>query len=389
MSPWRPNEKSVTPEVAEAVAGVIDPRLLESVGEMGLVKSLLRRKGVLEAVLSVPLPEYTDSEELTRRVRSVLGPESVVRLVAMGDDERGALAARLYSLRSSGSPSSLPATGHEGGGPAGAAARPNTFSDRSSKTRVLAISSGKGGVGKSTVTVNLAIALRRANKSVALLDADVYGFSIPKMLGITDAPFVLGELLIPPVSHGIRCISMGFFVDEDQAVVWRGPMLHKALEQFLVDVYWGQPDFLLVDLPPGTGDVALSIAQFLPRAELYVVTTPQPAAERVAQRSAIMARQLRLPLRGVIENLSYFVGDDNKRYALFGTGGGAKLAGALGVPLLGEIPLVLAVREGGDEGTPVADSAPESEVVASFDALAEKIISTGPARVYRSELAVR
>jgi ATP-binding protein involved in chromosome partitioning len=166
-------------------------------------------------------------------------------------------------------------------------------------------------------------------------------------------------------------------------------MLHKALEQFLVDVYWGQPDFLLVDLPPGTGDVALSIAQFLPRAELYVVTTPQPAAERVAQRSAIMARQLRLPLRGVIENLSYFVGDDNKRYALFGTGGGAKLAGVLGVPLLGEIPLVLAVREGGDEGTPVADSAPESEVVASFDALAEKIISTGPARVYRSELAVR
>lgn len=182
---------------------------------------------------------------------------------------------------------------------------------------------------------------------------------------------------------------MGFFVPEDQAVIWRGPMLHKALEQFLVDVHWGAPEFLLVDLPPGTGDVSLSISQFLPRAELIVVTTPQAAAGRVAQRAAVMARQLRLPVRGVVENMSVFVADDGSRYELFGSGGGRQLADDLGVGLLAQIPLEVALRRGGDIGVPIVVAEPDGPVAAEFRALAEKVVDLGPARVYRSELSVR
>ncbi len=224
---------------------------------------------------------------------------------------------------------------------------------------------------------------------MAILDADVYGFSIPSMLGIDRPPTLVGDLLVPPVAYGVRCISMGFFVDEDQAVMWRGPMLHKALEQFLVDVHWGKPDLLLLDLPPGTGDVSMSIAQFLPRAEVLVVTTPQAAAERVAQRAAVMARQLRLPVRGVVENQSWFTGDDGKRYELFGHGGGALLAESLGVALLAQIPFLPSLREGGDAGVPISASDPGSEAGQAFAALAERVVALGPGRVYRSELSVR
>ena len=209
--------------------------------------------------------------------------------------------------------------GHESG-------RANAFMDPSSSTRVIGVSSGKGGVGKSSVTVNLAISLAKAGYDVGILDADVYGFSIPAMLGIDADPAVRDEKMLPPVAYGVRCMSIGFFIDDDQPVMWRGPMLHKALEQFLVDVDWGDPDFLLVDMPPGTGDVALSMAQYLPASEVYVVTTPQPAARRVAQRTAYMAKKINLPLRGVIENMSWFTGDDGKRYELFGSGGGRQLA---------------------------------------------------------------
>ena len=184
------------------------------------------------------------------------------------------------------------------------------------------MSSGKGGVGKSTVTVNLAVALARAGHSVGLLDADVYGFSVPKMLGTDHDPIILGDVVIPTSKHGVKCLSMGFFVPDDQPVIWRGPMLHKAIEQFLSDAYWGQPDFVLVDMPPGTGDVALTLAQVMPKAEIIVVTTPQPAAQRVAQRSAFAARRLKLSVRGVVENMSWFTGDDGTRYELFGAGGG-------------------------------------------------------------------
>jgi ATP-binding protein involved in chromosome partitioning len=238
------------------------------------------------------------------------------------------------------------------------------------------------------VTVNLAVALARQGASVAILDADVYGFSVPSMLGVDRPPTLLGDLLIPPVAHGVRCISMGFFVDEDKAVMWRGPMLHKALEQFLVDVHWGDPDFLVLDLPPGTGDVAMSIAQFVPRAEVLVVTTPQEAAERVAQRAAVLARQLRLPVRGVVENQSWFTGDDAKRYELWGHGGGEQLAKSLGVALLAQIPFLPALRQAGDVGVPVAAFDPDGEAGQAFASLAERVVALGPGRVYRSELSI-
>jgi ATP-binding protein involved in chromosome partitioning len=258
-----------------------------------------------------------------------------------------------------------------------------------SRTRVIAVSSGKGGVGKSSVTVNVAVALAARGYDVGVLDADVYGFSVPKMLGVDRDPTAIDSLMVPPVVHGVRCLSMGFFVSDDQPVIWRGPMLHKALEQFLVDAYWGEPDFLLVDMPPGTGDVALSLGQYLPKTEMIVVTTPQPAAQRVAQRSAFAARKLKLSVRGVIENLSWFRGDDGKRYELFGAGGGQVLADLLEVPLLGQVPLVPAVREGGDVGVPVRIADPAGEAAEAFDRLAARIEMLGPARIYRPELTVR
>ena len=272
---------------------------------------------------------------------------------------------------------------------AGPAGRINPFMTPGSRTRVLAISSGKGGVGKSSVTVNLAAVLARAGHRVGILDADVYGYSVPRMLGLTEPPAMENEQIVPPVAFGIACVSIGFFVGEDQPVMWRGPMLHKALEQFLVDVAWGEPDYLVVDMPPGTGDVALSMAQYLPRAEFIVVTTPQAAAQRVAQKTAFMARKLKLPLRGVIENMSWFTGDDGTRYELFGAGGGKSLADSLGVPLLGQVPLVPAVRQGGDEGTPVTVSDPGGEASLAFAGLAERVVEMGPARIYRSELKIR
>jgi len=272
--------------------------------------------------------------------------------------------------------------------PAGPAGRVNQFMTPGTRTRVLGISSGKGGVGKSSVTVNLAVTLTARGHKVGILDADVYGYSIPRMLGLTEAPEIEAEQIIPPEAFGVSVVSIGFFVGEDQPVMWRGPMLHKALEQFLVDVAWGEPDFLLVDMPPGTGDVALSMAQFLPRCEFFVVTTPQAAAQRVAQKTAFMARKLKLPLRGVIENMSWFTGDDAKRYELFGSGGGQSLADDLNVPLLGQIPLVPSVREGGDSGVPVTVSDPDGEAACAFAAVAERIEQMGPARIYRSELKV-
>jgi ATP-binding protein involved in chromosome partitioning len=391
-------EGSGSDSLAAAVAAVEDPRLFHSLGELGLLRTLNSTRRDTAITVAVPHLGHSGREELAARIAVAVtragAPPADVHFVEMTEDEESELAARLQELGWRGNPSTgaLPGPGHRPGGRHGSdgpAPRPNPFADKSAATRVLAIASGKGGVGKSSVTVNLAVALARAGHSVGLLDADVYGFSVPSMLGVTEAPSMLGQLLVPPVVFGVRCISMGFFVEEDKAVIWRGPMLHKALEQFLVDVHWGAPDFLLVDMPPGTGDVSLSIAQFVPGAELYVVTTPQPAAGRVAQRAAVMARQLRLPLRGVIENMSFFTGDDGHRYELFGSGGGQELADGLGVGLLAQIPFVPALREGGDTGLPIVVSEPDGDASAVFIALAEKIAGLGPARVYRSELSVR
>jgi ATP-binding protein involved in chromosome partitioning len=382
--------------LAAAVAAVEDPRLFHTIGQLGMLRILRPKRRSTEILLAVPL-SHPAQRELVERVEQAVAAAGAapaeVQLVAMTDAEELELQARLQELgagRSSANAEPGPGAGPDGRhGAQGPAPRANPFADKSSTTRVIAIGSGKGGVGKSTVTVNLAVALARQGHSVGLLDADVYGFSVPSMLGVEGVPTAVGNLLLPPVAYGVRVISMGFFVPEDQAVIWRGPMLHKALEQFLVDVHWGTPEYLLIDLPPGTGDVALSIAQFVPRAELFVVTTPQPAAERVAQRAAVLARQLRLPLRGVIENMSWFTGDDGTRYELFGSGGGEQLASSLGVGLLAKIPFVPALRQGGDDGHPIAAEEPESEVGQSFHVLAERIVTLGPSRVYRSELSIR
>jgi ATP-binding protein involved in chromosome partitioning len=297
----------------------------------------------------------------------------------MTDEERTELRQRLHGDPAS-TAGSQPSHGHAEG-------RAIPFADPSSRTRVLLVASGKGGVGKSSVTTNLAVALARRGSSVAIVDADVWGFSIPRMLGIDRAPTVIDEMLIPPEAHGVRCISMGFFAREDQPVIWRGPMLHKALEQFLTDVYWDEPDFLVVDLPPGTGDISLSLAQFLPRAEVYVVTTPQPAAQRVAQRAAFMAHKVNLEVKGVIENMSWFTGDDGKRYELFGEGGGAELAERLEVPLLAQVPLVPALRAGADSGHPIVAEQPDSEAGRIFAEIAERIaVELAPTRRYNPAL---
>ncbi len=379
----------------------VDPRLFHPIGRLGMVRSVEERRRSTSIVLAVPSGGHPDEQALitavTEAVERAGGAPAEIELVPMTSADELDLQARLHELGRRGAPQGSPfaqetgpgATPEGRHGAEGPAPRHNPFAEKGSPTRVLAIGSGKGGVGKSSVTVNLAISLARLGHSVALLDADVYGFSVPSMLGIDEPPSLLGDLLLPPVRYGVRCISMGFFVPEDQAVIWRGPMLHKALEQFLVDVHWGSPEYLLIDLPPGTGDVSLSIAQFVPSAELFVVTTPQPAAERVAQRAAVLARQLRLPLRGVIENMSWFTGEDGRRYELFGSGGGETLAKSLGVALLAQLPFVTALREGGDVGQPIAAVDPDSELGGLFAALARKVVELGPSRVYRSELSVR
>jgi ATP-binding protein involved in chromosome partitioning len=324
--------------------------------------------------------------EITRRVDTAVSALDGVEVVdldftVMTDDERAALRTRLH-----GDPAATAGT-HQAHGHA--EGREIPFADPGSKTRVLLVASGKGGVGKSSVTANLSVALAGRGRDVAVVDADVWGFSIPRMLGVQHAPVVIDQMLVPPEAHGVRCISMGFFAQEDQPVIWRGPMLHKALEQFLTDVFWDEPEFLVVDLPPGTGDISISLAQFLPRAEVLVVTTPQPAAQRVAQRAAFMAQKVNLEIKGVIENMSWFTGDDGKRYELFGAGGGEELATRLGVPLIGQVPLVPALRAGADSGSPIVASDPDGEAGRVFARIAETIdVELAPRRVYRSELRI-
>jgi ATP-binding protein involved in chromosome partitioning len=347
--------------------------------------------------IALPVAHYPQVDELVARVRRAAGvlpgvDEVAVEQTVMEEEDRARLRMLLRGEPVDGEAAEggHDHAGHDHGAPLGhEEGRPNRFMLPRSKTRVIGVSSGKGGVGKSSVTVNLAVALARAGYDVGILDADVYGFSVPKMLGVTEDPLIIGDLVVPATANGVRCLSMGFFVPDDTPVIWRGPMLHKALEQFLVDAYWGEPDFLLVDMPPGTGDVTLSLGQYLTKTEVFVVTTPQPAAQRVAQRSAYAARKLKLSVRGVIENMSWFTGDDGTRYELFGSGGGAQLSRELGVPLLAQVPLVPAVREGGDVGIPVAVADPDGEAAAVFAALATTIAEMGPARVYRKELTVR
>jgi len=255
---------------------------------------------------------------------------------------------------------------------------PAQFDSADSPTQVIAVGSGKGGVGKSTTTVNLAASLAKLGHSVGLLDADVWGFSVPRMLGIHAQPTVIDDVVIPPEVFGIKVVSIGLFTDENNPVMWRGPMLHKALQQFLTDVHWDDPDYLLVDLPPGTGDIAMSIAQFLPGAGMVIVTTPQAAAEKVAARAGFMAEKTGLKVAGVVENMAYFRGDDGKVYHIFGEGGGELLANRLGVPLLGSIPIDPKLREFADSGAPIVLQAPDSEVAEALDTTAKELANIMP-----------
>jgi ATP-binding protein involved in chromosome partitioning len=385
-----------TPSVTEAAVlaalrAVHEPDTDLGIVDLDMVGPVAIKRGEVRIPLAVLVADPGRREELTHRVVEAVGAldgvTSVdVELSSMSDEARAALRQKLEHGRSNGSSEGRPAPaamGHAEG-------RPIPFSTAGSRTRVIGIASGKGGVGKSTVTVNLAVTLAALGHRVGLLDADVYGYSIPKMLGITTEPVQIDDMVIPPQGHGVRCMSVGFLVDSDETpVMWRGPMLHKILEEFLTRIYWDEPDYLIFDMPPGTGDVALSMHNYLPQAEMIVVTTPQPAAQRVAQRSASMAVKVNTPLLGVIENMSWFTGDDGRRYELFGSGGGQELATRLGIPLIGQIPLVPALREGGDTGVPISVADPGSEAAQAFAAIAGWLTSKGPKRRFRPELTVR
>ncbi|MED5446282.1 MAG: Mrp/NBP35 family ATP-binding protein [Actinomycetota bacterium] len=375
-----------TEEIIEALKPVQDPELNRSIVELGMVKNVVidGEQVTVEVLLTIagcPLKAKIENDISD----ALLGINSISKVLVnfgvMNDEERAKVREIVHGDPAS-TAGSQPAHGHAEG-------RVIPFADPSCKTRVLLIASGKGGVGKSSVSANLAISLANRGKSVGIVDADVWGFSIPRMLGIDKPPTVIDDLLIPPCVHGVKAISMGFFAREDQPVIWRGPMLHKALEQFLTDVFWDDLDYLLIDLPPGTGDIALSLAQFLPRSELYVVTTPQPAAQKVAQRAAYMAKNVNLEVKGVIENMSWFTGDDNKRYYIFGHGGGEDLANRLEVPLLGQIPLGQELREGSDSGKPLAATNPDSEAGKVFAEIVETIdVELAPTRRYNQELKI-
>ena len=357
-------------QIIDALRPVEDPELRRSIVDLGMVRDVrIGDDGVVGVLIALTVAGCPLRNEIQNRVGGAVTQVAGVTgftldFTVMTDQEREELRAKL-----GGGHSHAPAQG--GHGHAEGKAVP--FNEPGNKTRPLLISSGKGGVGKSSVTVNLAVALASQGYSVGIVDADIYGYSVPRMLGTDRDPVVIDDMLIPPENHGVRCISIGYFVPEGQAIIWRGPMLHKALEQFLADVFWDDPDFLLIDMPPGTGDIALSLSQYLPRAEVYVVTTPQPAAQKVAALSAAMAAKVNLPVKGIIENMSWFTGDDGKRYEIFGSGGGQLLADDLGVPLLGSLPLVPELREGGDNGNPITVADPESEVAKAFQAIAHRI----------------
>ncbi len=365
---------SVDVEALRAAIGKVeDPEIHRSLADLNMLRELdVDAAGHVRVLVALTIPGCPLKDKLntdvTAAAMSVAGVTGVtVDFTHMTDEERAQLVADVR----------------------GAPARQITIGGSGSRTRVIAVSSGKGGVGKSSVTANLGVSLARLGRTVGIIDADVWGFSIPKMLGVDRSPTVIDETLLPPEMHGVRVMSMDYFVRPDQAVIWRGPMLHKALEQFLADVHWGDPDYLLIDMPPGTGDIAISMSQFLPRAEAIVVTTPQITAQRVAKRAGLMARKVNQEIMGVVENMSWFTGNDGTRYALFGEGGGATLAEELEVPLLGQIPLVPALREGADQGMPVTLADPGGEAAQAFEALAATIEARKPRVRMHPELVVR
>ncbi len=339
-------------QVREALHHVRDPEIGKPIDEIGMLQGVTVDGGrvrvdVLLTIEGCPLRERI-TNDVTEAVAPIPGVEGVeVTLTPMTADQREALVGNL-----------------RGGQPAAPAGQRINFAP---STSIVAVASGKGGVGKSSVTVNLATALAAEGARVGVLDADVWGFSVPRMLGVEGQPVGFNDMILPLEGHGVKVISMGFFVPEETPVIWRGPMLHKAIEQFLGDVYWGDIDFLLCDLPPGTGDVSISLASFIPGASMLVVTTPQEAARKVAERAGKMAERTNLRALGVVENMSYYVCPHcGEREPIFGEGGGQLAADTLGVPLMGQVPLLPAVRQGGDDGIPIVVRDPSSPAAEAF-----------------------
>jgi ATP-binding protein involved in chromosome partitioning len=351
--------------IRAALATVDDPEIRRPITDLGMVKAVrVDAAGVttIELLLTVagcPLRDKLRTD-ITAAVGAVAGVSRVeVDFGVMSADQRKDLQASLRG--GSGAEPVIP------------------FAQPGSHTRVYAVASGKGGVGKSSVTVNLAAALAQRGLSVGVIDADIYGHSVPRMLGTADRPTQVEDMIMPPQAHGVKVISIGMFTAGNAAVVWRGPMLHRALQQFLADDYWGDLDVLLLDLPPGTGDIAISLAQLLPNAEILVVTTPQLAAAEVAERAGAIALQTHQRLVGVVENMSWLELPNGDRMEIFGAGGGATVAGSLtravgaNVPLLGQVPLDTRVRETGDAGTPIVLVEPDAPAARALIAVADRL----------------
>ena len=335
-------------DILKALERVIDPELRRPVTELDMVRDVGIEGNEVSITIALTVAGCPLRSSFEQQVEDVLRDVPGVASVTLGFDvmtpeEREKLTTKLRG---------------------GVSARSKGLS-LDAATRVIAVCSGKGGVGKSTLAANLATALARLGQRAGILDADVYGHSIPHILGIHQKPVLVDRMIVPPVKDELKLMSIGFFLDGNEPVMWRGPMLHRALEQFLSDVHWGELDALVVDMPPGTGDVAISLGQLLPRAEAIVVTTPQPAAQEVAARAGVMAQKTSMRLIGVVENMA---GD------VFGTGGGDQLADQLGIPLLGRVPLDPQVRECGDEGEPIATAAPDSPVAQELYRIAERVL---------------
>jgi ATP-binding protein involved in chromosome partitioning len=346
----------VREEIVAALGSVIDPELKKPVTELEMVRDVEIDGGQVVVTIALTVPgcplRSSFEEQVAREVGPLAGVEGVrVAFDVMTPDERSALTAKLRG-------------GIEGRTKGISVGR---------QTRVIAVASGKGGVGKSTLTVNLAAAFMDLGQRTGILDADVYGHSIPHMLGVRQRPVVVDKMIVPPVKGELKLMSIGFFLDENAPVMWRGPMLHRALEQFLSDVHWGDLDMLLVDMPPGTGDVSISLGQLLPRAEAVVVTTPQPAAQQVAVRAAQMAQKTGMRLIGAIENMTYLVGSGEE---IFGSGGGEALAEEIGAPLLGRVPLDPRLRECADDGEPLVAVEPDSDTSRAIREIAAAVVGS-------------
>jgi ATP-binding protein involved in chromosome partitioning len=348
-------------QITERLREVIDPELRRSIVDLGMVRSIdVKDGGRVEVVVSLTTPgcpiRNHFQQAVAQRVSELDGVSSVeVGFDVLSDDEKAGLQQTLGRRRL----------------PEGALAQVKN---------VICVASGKGGVGKSTMTANLSAALQAEGRSAGALDCDVYGYSIPRMLGVNRKPEVSPQRKILPLRtpSGVRVMSIGFFVEENAAVVWRGPMLHKAIQQFLEDVEWGELDYLLLDLPPGTGDVSMTLAQLLPQAKIVIVTTPQPAAQSVARRAAEMAAKVDLEVLGVVENMSGFTTPDGERFTIFGEGGGQLLADELDVPLLGKVPLQQELREHADSGAPLVTDEPDAPASQAIRAAARGIVAATP-----------